>query len=80
MDRQIKAERAWLIPYLISGTIGGFEFSRLRSLSPADLRELMTNPVPLHRFSDVMTENYNRAVIKIRLGLCTPQSEAMFPR
>jgi uncharacterized HhH-GPD family protein len=62
MDRQIIAERAWLIPYLISEKIGGFEFSRLRSLSPADLRELMTKPVSLHRFSDVMTENFYAAI------------------
>src|SRR5438067_8441327 len=50
MDRQIVAERAWLIPYSISEKIGGFEFSRLQSLSSGKLRELMTKPVPLHRF------------------------------
>ena len=62
MDRQIKAERAWFIPYQISEKIGGFEFARLHSLTPANVRELMTKPTPLHRFSDVMTENFYDAV------------------
>src|SRR5205085_4615971 len=62
MDRQIKAERAWLIPHLISEKIGGFEFSQLRSLSPADVQELMTKPVPLHRFSAIMAGNFYDAV------------------
>lgn len=31
MDRQCKAERAWLIPYKFSLKVGGFEFDRLLS-------------------------------------------------
>ena len=62
MDRQIKAERAWLIPYLISQKIGGFEFSRLRALSLATVQELMTLPVPLHRFPNRMGENFHDAL------------------
>jgi endonuclease III len=33
MNRQIKAERAWLIPYRISQALGGFSFQLLRTLS-----------------------------------------------
>src|ERR1043165_1021117 len=50
MDRQMRAERAWLIPYLFSQKIGGFEFETLRSLSLREVRDLMTKPVPLHRY------------------------------
>ena len=39
MDRQMKAERAWLIPYLFSQKIGDFEFERLRSLSLPEIRD-----------------------------------------
>jgi endonuclease III len=62
MDRQVKAERAWLIPYLFSEKIGGFEFARLRSLSLAQVRELMSKPVPLHRFPERMSENFYDAI------------------
>lgn len=62
MDRQIKAERAWLIPHLVSEEIGGFEFSRLRSLSRGKVRDLMIRPVPLHRFPERMSENFYDAV------------------
>ncbi len=38
MDRQIRAERAWLIPYFISQEIGGFEFEKLLKLDMSPLR------------------------------------------
>ena len=62
MDRQIKAERAWLIPYLFSQKLGRFDFGELQSLSLADVRKLMTKPVPLHRFPERMTENFYNAI------------------
>jgi endonuclease III len=62
MDRQMRAERAWLIPYLFSQKIGGFEFETLRSLSLLEIRDLMTKPVPLHRYPGRMSENFYEAV------------------
>jgi endonuclease III len=57
MDRQIKAERAWLIPFQISNEIGGFEFSRLLQLSSTDLKEIFIKK-KLHRFNEVMATNF----------------------
>ncbi|NOZ25403.1 MAG: iron-sulfur cluster loop [Nitrospirae bacterium] len=67
MDRQIKAERAWLIPYLISQKIGGFSMKRLCALSAEDVRRLMSEPEPLHRFVDRMAVNFYSAVQRIAL-------------
>ena len=50
MDRQIKAELAWLIPHHFAEKLGNFEFSTLRALSLDDVRSLITKPRPLHRF------------------------------
>ena len=65
MDRQIKAERAWLIPYLISQKIRGFSMKRLSALSAEDVRRLMSKPEPLHRFVDKMAVNFYRAIKRI---------------
>ena len=62
MDRQMKAERAWLIPYLFSQKIGDFEFEHLRSLSLPEIRDLMIKPVPLHRYPERMSDNFYEAV------------------
>lgn len=53
MDRQIKAERAWYIPYLISQHISTFSISGLRKLSQADLTRLFKSK-SLHRFNETM--------------------------
>ena len=55
MDRQVKAERAWLIPYAISEKLGGFSMEVLARLSRADLTTLMAEPEPLHRFVETMS-------------------------
>ena len=64
MDRQIKAEKAWLIPYEISKEIGGFEFSRLLRLNQHDFKRIFRKR-NLHRFNDVMAENFYFGIQKI---------------
>jgi len=57
MDRQIKAERAWLIPYEISEEIKSFEFSTLLKINQEDIIEMFERK-SLHRFNKVMGENF----------------------
>lgn len=66
MDRQVKAERAWLIPYRISEKIGGFSMQALRMLSAADVYRLMKEPEPLHRFVDTMSDLFYAAVQRVK--------------
>lgn len=79
MDRQIKAEKAWVIPYRISEKLQGFSMDTVRPLSLADVIHLMTQPEPLHRFFDKMSGFFQPGVQWIsneyaddaaRLGLC----------
>ena len=65
MDRQIKAERAWLIPYRISEEIKSFEFSTLLRVNQEDMIEIFKRK-NLHRFNKVMGENFYLAIQKIR--------------
>ncbi len=57
MDRQILAERAWIIPYELSKRVGGFAFPRLRRLSLMQCKRAMARPTRLHRFSADMGLN-----------------------
>ncbi len=65
MDRQVKAEKAWLIPYRISEKLSGFSMDTLRPLSRVDVNRLMTQPEPLHRFVDKMSGFFQSAVQRI---------------
>lgn len=65
MNRQMKAERAWMIPYLFSQKLGGFKFEMLQELSLSRVKELMTEPEPLHRFPAIMSQNFYSAVQRI---------------
>jgi endonuclease III len=66
MDRRIRAERAWLIPYRVSEGLGGFSFERLLQLSLDDVRTLLTVPEPLHRFPAEMSRNFHEAIATIQ--------------
>jgi uncharacterized HhH-GPD family protein len=66
MDRQIKAERAWLIPYRISQKIGEFSMQRLSEISRQEVNRLMKEPEPLHRFVDTMADHFHSAVQRIK--------------
>lgn len=61
MDRQIRAERAWLIPYQLSQEIGGFEFERLIKLELDTLKAIFKSK-SLHRFNDTMAENFYHGI------------------
>jgi hypothetical protein len=54
MNRQIKAERAFIIPYELSKKLGDFTMPTLLRLKETDVRGLMKNPKPLHRHFEKM--------------------------
>ncbi len=64
MDRQIKAERAWMIPYRIAQEIGGFEFSRFLALKLEQTKKIFHSK-GLHWFNHKMAENFYYAIQKI---------------
>jgi len=66
MDRQIKAEKAWMIPYRVAMKIGGFSIEKLTELSQDDVRELMRKPEPLHWLVETMANNFYLAVHRIK--------------
>lgn len=56
MDRQIKAELAWAIPYKLRERIGDFEFTTLYCLSKKQVAKHLNSPSPLHRYPDIMSD------------------------
>lgn len=66
MDRQIKAERAWLIPYEISCRLDGdFSMETLSNLTQRKINSLMKNPTQLHRFVDIMSKCFHSGIRRI---------------
>lgn len=65
MDRQIKAERAWLIPYEIYKEIDSFEFSDLVSISKSKIKS-MFNKRKLHRYNNTMSKIFFDALHRIK--------------
>ena len=65
MDRQIKANLAWLIPYRIEQKLGDSSIPTLKALSPNDLKRLMTKPKALHRFAAKMSDLIHSGIQRI---------------
>ena len=65
MDRQIKAERAWIIPHKIYKEVNSFKFSDLEKIPLKDIKDIF-NRKKLHRFNDTMAEIFYYAIKDIR--------------
>jgi endonuclease-3 len=61
MDRQIPAERAWNIPYIISKECGGSGFENFLSLNLEDLNTIFSEK-RLHRFNEQMASYFYKAI------------------
>ncbi|MFH1506260.1 MAG: iron-sulfur cluster loop [archaeon] len=61
MDRQIKAERAWLIPFLVYEELGSFDFKDLLNLKKEELIDIFKRK-SLHRFNEIMAKNFYEAL------------------
>lgn len=61
MDRQIKAERAWLIPYQIKEKLGTFLIEDLIKIKLLDYKRIF-NESKMHRFNDTMSEVFYSAI------------------
>lgn len=66
MDRQLRAERAWLIPYKISLKIGSTSFNAFSQLSQEEIRDHMSRPESLHRFVEIMSKYLFLGIGRIR--------------
>lgn len=64
MDRQIKAEKAWLIPYEISKEIEGFKISQLLRINQEDMVRIFKRK-SLHRFNEIMGKSFYLSIQKI---------------
>ena len=66
MDRQIKADRAWFVPYQIMKRNGNdFSMESLKNLTEKEIFELMSKPEPVHRFTKIMSNLFYLAIQRI---------------
>ncbi|MDD2502988.1 MAG: iron-sulfur cluster loop [Clostridia bacterium] len=65
MDRQVKAERAWSIPFKIKEIVGSFEIDVLARISLVEFKSIF-NINTLHRFNDTMADVFFSAVLDIK--------------
>jgi endonuclease III len=62
MDRQIKAEKAWMIPYRFQEKLGNFSMNILAKQSETSIRKLMSKPQPLHRYVEQMSNYFFKGI------------------
>lgn len=74
MDRQIKAGRAWSIPYLIGKEIGGFEFHKFAEIKLSQFKEIFNRLKP-HRFNEKMAGYFYSAVQDIHIKYADDASQ-----
>jgi len=69
MDKQIRAGRAWAIPYLVGRKLGGFDFATYRGVDLSRISEFF-NKLKLHRFNNEMAKSFHAAIhdIDIKYG------------
>lgn len=65
MDRQTKAERAWMIPVKIKEILDSFDFTILQDKSLDEWKTIF-NEHSLHRFNDTMAEVFYLAIQTIK--------------
>jgi endonuclease III len=69
MDRQIKAEKAWIIPYMLKQRLGTFEFAdlaRIAETNPEMIEHAMLHPTALHWLSSSMYGFLIAAIERVR--------------
>jgi len=64
MDRQIKAQKAWMVPYKIKTEVGSFEFPQLLSQSLTKIKQIF-NKRKLHRFNEKMANYFYGGIRRI---------------
>lgn len=64
-DRQIKAERAWIVPYELSRRLGGISFDLLRDQSEDKIVRAFLQPTPLHRYAEAIGRDTYLAIKRI---------------
>ncbi|MBI5191018.1 MAG: iron-sulfur cluster loop [Nitrospirae bacterium] len=62
-DRQIKAERAWMVPFYLKEQIGSFEMAHLEAITLSEMEDLMRDK---HRLWPAVAKSYFLAIKRIR--------------
>jgi len=65
VDRQVPAERAWMVPTLVRRRLGTFEFADLAELSEGQWMTVMREPFPAHRLPETMATVLYRGTQRI---------------
>lgn len=64
MDRQIKTERAWIIPYKVCRILNAYDLQSLSLVEKETYREIFVQN-SLHRFNDKMSDIFFQGIKKI---------------